>query len=143
MLKTNNKKRTRSNTSKLKDARNKLKETYLSEQKKYIESKIQEIKDAADNKQSATAWQIVNEISGRKASNKAKLKANSDEERIQLWHNHFKELYGKPPNITKTPTRRIIDYQLYIQTGPFTMKELVETRKKVKRWEACPDGTEF
>ena len=72
-------------------------------------------------------------------NHKAKFKANSDEERIKLWHNHFKELYGKPPNITKTPNRRIIDYQLNIETGPFTMEELVETRKKVKRGKACPD----
>ena len=138
-INTQSKKPTRSNTTKLRNARNKLKETYATEQKKYIESKIQEIKDASDNKQSATAWQIVNEISGRKSSNRAKLKANSNEERIQLWQNHFQNLYGKPPNITKVLTRRIIDQELDIKIGPFTTDELVKTREKVKRGKACPD----
>ena len=33
---------------------------------------------AATNKKSALAWQTINEISGRKNSNKSKLKANND-----------------------------------------------------------------
>ena len=40
------------------------------------------------------------EVSGRKKSNKAKLKANSEKERIKLWHDHFKELLGKPTSIS-------------------------------------------
>ena len=40
------------------------------------------------------AWKTINEVSRRKKSNKAKLKATSDKERIKLWHNHFKELLG-------------------------------------------------
>ena len=48
------------------------------------------------NKISALAWKIVNEVSGRHNSNRAKLKANSGKERIQIWNNHFKELLSKP-----------------------------------------------
>ena len=36
----------------------------------------------------------VHEVSGRKKSNKGKIKATSDIERIQKWHNHFSELLG-------------------------------------------------
>ena len=36
-------------------------------------SKICQVQDAANNKKSALAWKIVNEISGRKNSNKSKL----------------------------------------------------------------------
>ena len=31
---------------------------------------------------------------------KAKLKANSEKERIKIWHDHFKELLGKPTSIS-------------------------------------------
>ena len=48
------------------------------------------------NKISALAWKIVNEVIGRNNSNRAKLKANSGKEQIQIWNDHFKELLGKP-----------------------------------------------
>ena len=69
---------------------------YDSEQNNYINRKIYKIQKAATNKKFALAWEIINEISGRKKSNnKAKLKANSDNERIKIWHKHLKELLGK------------------------------------------------
>ena len=70
------------------------------------------------NKKSALAWKIENEFSGRNNSNRAKLKANSEKERIQLWNDHFKELLGKPsiptPNDESTLT---IQNELDIKKG--------------------------
>ena len=54
------------------------------EQTDYVQNKIGEIKNAMCNKKSALAWKIVNEVSGRKNSNRTKLKANSGKERNQL-----------------------------------------------------------
>ena len=45
------------------------------------------------NKKASLAWKIVNEVSGRNISNRAKLKGGK--ERIQLWYDRFKELLGK------------------------------------------------
>ena len=53
---------------------------YENEQNDYIENKVEEIQNAATNKKSALAWKTVNEISGRKKTNKAKLKAKNEEE---------------------------------------------------------------
>ena len=128
---------TRANTTKLKRARKELKSTNEQEQQTYIKSKIKDIEDASANKQSSTAWQIVNEISGRKSTNKAKLKANSDEERVGIWQSHFQKLYGKPPDILDEPTQQIIDHELDIETGPFTYKELEEALNKTKSRKAC------
>ena len=47
---------------------------YENEQNDYIENKIEEIQNAATNKKSDLAWKTVNEISGIKKTNKAKLK---------------------------------------------------------------------
>ena len=46
------------------------------------------------NQQSSEAWKIINEITGRKAFNNAKLKALNDEERLKLWKTHFETLLG-------------------------------------------------
>ena len=76
---------------------------------------------AAKNKKSALAWQTINEISGRKKSNKSKLKANNDNERIKLWHKHFKDLLGK--NIQSTIDSKNSDNTLNdldIKIGHFT-----------------------
>ena len=76
-----------------------LYDTYDTQQEIQLQSKIDEIKAAVSNQKSACAWKKVNDITGRKKNNKAKIKATSGEERIKLWHNHFKDLLGKPPEI--------------------------------------------
>ena len=57
---------------------------YQREQEEYVTRKIEGIEDAISFKKSAFAWKRVNEVSVRKKSNKAKLKANSEKERIKL-----------------------------------------------------------
>ena len=91
--------------------------SYDSEQKNYINKKIYEIQKAATNKKSET----INEISGRKKSNKSKLKDNNDNERIKLWHKHFKDLLSK--NIRSTIHCKNSDHILNnidIKIGHFT-----------------------
>ena len=58
--------------------------------------KIDEIKMSVSNKKSAMDWKAVNDISGRNKSNTDKIKAISGEERIIVWHNHFKDFLGNP-----------------------------------------------
>ena len=47
---------------------------YQKEQEEYITRKIEMFEDAIVLKKSALAWKTVNEVSGKKKSNKAKLK---------------------------------------------------------------------
>ena len=69
--------------------------SYDLEQKNYINKKIYEIQMVATNKKSVLTWETINEISEINQSNKSKLKANNDNERIKLWHKYFKDLLGK------------------------------------------------
>ena len=63
------------NIKKVKQAKKDLRLSYEQEQAAYVQSKIDEIKSAADNKQSAIAWKTVNKISSRKKNNKSKDKS--------------------------------------------------------------------
>jgi len=72
-----------------------LNQTYLEEQQKYIQGQIDKINSAAANQQFSLAWKTVNNISGRKKSPKSKLKAKTQEERLELWKHHFQGLLGK------------------------------------------------
>ena len=64
------------------------------------------------DRQSRIAWQTINEVSRRKNTAKAKLKAANQQERIKLWKQHFENLLGNPPKITHEPITRIISKQL-------------------------------
>ena len=71
---------TNTNALKLKKAQNELANIYLREQPEYIQNQINKIRDSVEDRQSRIAWQTVNEVSRRKSTVKAKLKATSQEE---------------------------------------------------------------
>ena len=81
--------------------------------------------------QSGIAWQTINEVTRRKSTVKAKLKAANQQERIKLWTQHFENLLGNPPKVTHEPITRIISQQLDIKLGPFTQEELDSVLRKI------------
>ena len=73
------------NARKLEKARYQLAGIYLKEQTEYIQIQIDNIRDSVEDRQSRIAWQTINEVSRRKSTAKAKLKAASQQERVKLW----------------------------------------------------------
>ena len=57
------------------NARKLKKAQYLKEQKEYIQNQMDKIRDSVEDRQSRIAWQTINEVSWRKSTAKAKLKA--------------------------------------------------------------------
>ena len=62
----------------------------------------------------------MNEVSRRKSTKGVKLKATSQEERLQKWKEHFKNLLGNPPEITDKLNQKIINGQLDMKLEQFT-----------------------
>ena len=60
-------------------------------------------KSKSEDRQSQIAWQTVNEGNRRKSTLRAKLKVASQEERIQKWKEHFKNLLGNSTKVTDKP----------------------------------------
>ena len=123
---------TNTNALKLKTAQYQLAGIYIKEQTEYIQNQIDKIRDSVEDRQSRIAWQTINEVSRRKNTAKAKLKAANQQERIKLWKQHFENLLGNPPKITHEPITRIISKQLDIKLGPFTQEELNSFSEKLK-----------
>lgn len=133
-----NKHCTRHNTKIHKQAQKELEAAYLNEQQKYIQTQIDKITNASENKQSSLAWQTVNEITGRKKATKAKIKANSQNERLNKWKSHFQNLLGKQPNVSNKPIEmNPAQQELDIKTGPFNENELELVLKKLKNKKAA------
>ena len=128
---------TNTNARNLEKAQYQLAGIYLKEQAEYIQNQIDKIRDSVEDRQSRIAWQTINEVSRRKSTAKAKLKAASQQERVKLWEQHFKNLLGSPPKITDEPITRIISKQLDIKLGPFTKEELDSVLKKIKNRKAA------
>ena len=117
---------TNTNARKLEKAQYQLTGIYLKEQAEYIQNQIDKIRDSVEDRQSRIAWQTINEVSRRKSTPKAKLKAASQQERVKLKEQHFKNkkasqqervklkeqhfknLLGNPPKITDELITRII-----------------------------------
>ena len=128
---------TNTNALKLKTAQYQLAGIYIKEQTEYIQNQIHKIRDSVEDRQSRIAWQTINEVSRRKNTAKAKLKAANQQERIKLWKQHFENLLGNPPKITQEPITRIISKQLDIKLGPFTQEELDSVLRKIKNRKAA------
>ena len=71
-------------------------------------------------------------MSRRKNTSKVKLKATSQEERIQLRKQNFKNLLGNLPNVTSELLTRIISKQLDIKLRQFTQEELDSVLRKIR-----------
>ena len=129
---------TRHNCRLHKQAQKELVAAYITEQQKYIQSQIDKIANASENKQSSLAWQTVNEITGRKKATKAKIKAKSHDERISKWKNHFQNLLGKQPNVLDVQIElNSAQQELPIKTGPFNGSELEVVLGKLKNKKAA------
>ena len=91
-------KKTQQNTNalKLKTAQYQLAGIYIKEQTEYIQNQIDRIRDSVEDRQSRIAWQTINEVSRRKYTAKAKLKAANQQERIKLWETALRKLTWKP-----------------------------------------------
>ena len=130
------KKTTKTNAIKLKKTQHQLIGIYLKEQTEYIQNQIDKIRDLVEDRQSRIAWQTINEVSQRKSTTKAKLKAANQQERIKLWKQHFENLLGNLLKVTHEPITRIISKQLDIKLGPFTQEELDSVLRKIKNRKA-------
>ena len=98
--KRNRKNPTNTNALKLKKAQNELASIYLKEQTEFIKNQIDKIGDSVEDSQSRIAWQTMNEVSRRKSTDKAKLKATSQQDRIHIWKQHFENLLGNTLEVT-------------------------------------------
>ena len=120
---------TRANKAHFEKTKQDLDAVYQNEMETFIHNKIDTINKASEKQQSRLAWNTVNEISGCKNTRRGRLKANSPEERILKWKEHFSNLLGKPPVIDEVEITRVVADTLPINTSDFSKQELLECVK--------------
>ena len=116
-------------------AKHELISSYKSAEECFIQTQVHIIENASFCQQHATAWKVVNEVTGRSPDNPpAKLKG-SIEDRKQQWKDYFSSLLGQSPKVPDDSflVNRVFDQPLPINEGPFTLDELSKAIKHTKR----------
>ncbi|XP_071480459.1 uncharacterized protein [Diadema antillarum] len=98
-----------------------------------LRRQIAEVEQAHENRKYGLSWKLINDISGRKASQSVRIRGESAEKRVATWYSHFKNLLGNPPELLESnePITPIFS-DLPIPDGPFTMSEYTKAKAEMK-----------
>ena len=77
-----------------------LSDLYVLKENEWLTSIIENLMKLSGDHQYKEVWNQINFISGRKARVSATINANSDEERVKLWVEHFRKLLSPTVKIT-------------------------------------------
>ena len=123
------------NTMAISEARDRLLQSYKTAEECFIDTQIKIIEDASFSQRHATAWRVLNEVTGRKPDSPPTKLQGSVDERKEQWKNYFSNLLGQPPQIPDSNfiISPVVDYMLPIEEGPFTQQELSKAIKHSKR----------
>ena len=119
----------------IKRAKDRLMQSYKNAEECYIETQIAIIESKSFAQQHATAWKVMNEVTGRNPSNPPARLQGTTEERKKQWKDYFSSLLGQPPHITEDDftISPVTNQLLPIEEGPFTLDEVTKAIKYTKR----------
>ena len=118
----------------------KLDEACETANRQYLEKKLNEFEEANKHHQHKMAWDLVNEISGRKKSRSGRLKGTTKEVRVKNWYDHFQQLLGNPPIVTYEDEEiPIVFEQLSIRTDAFDSEEYEKAKAALKEGKSYGD----
>ncbi|XP_072050011.1 uncharacterized protein [Amphiura filiformis] len=86
--------------SELQSKKNHLRKVYEEANEQILKRKIKEVENCNINCQHKAAWDLINEVSGRKSAKKSQIKGDTQGERLNAWFQHFQQLLGDPPDVT-------------------------------------------
>ncbi|XP_072046823.1 uncharacterized protein [Amphiura filiformis] len=126
--------------SKLQARKNHLKETYDKINQEILEQKITQVEKADQNCQHKAAWDLINEISGRRTAKTGQIKGDTESERLHSWFSHFQQLLGNPPVITNEdePIEQV-QREFDMRTDAFDQEEYEAAKKVINEGKSAGD----
>ena len=120
------------------ESRNKLYTAYTHIAVDTLEEKINQIENADLNRKYLLSWELINEITGRKTTQKGMIKGKNQKGRLQTWYKQFQDLLGKPPNIEdENDTIIQVIQHLEIKRGAFEIYKYKLAKEVIKEGKSC------
>ena len=123
--------------SQLAEAARKLSTIYTSKQEQYYSQLADEVEVATMESKHAVAWATINTITGRKRQPKCNIPADSPQQRLNLWRDHFQQLLTAADATEPFIPQSIVTEELDIDTGSITAVE-VQLAARTLRNRRCP-----
>ena len=113
----------RNSVKKLDDAKIQLEGIYFKEKENFAQGKADKIRGAADYQKSKIVWETVNEFTGRKGTNKGRIKAKVLKKHQKLERSLPESVRAATSYKTKE-TKTALQHALPVNIENFTMEEL-------------------
>ena len=98
-----------------------------------LEKKVLKIEQADRSMRYLESWSLINEIPGRKSSQTSQLNGNSDEDRVNQWYIHFRNLLGNSTEATDENEEILPVFEkLPINDDVFTPEEYSKATMSIK-----------
>ena len=104
-----------------------LSDLYVQKENSYYAARSDELLKLTGDHQYKAVWAEIDNVSGRKARVRASIYADSEEERVKLWVEHFRKLLSP---VVQISSRRVVhppvlpNIALVYNTDLFTMSEI-------------------
>ena len=116
------------NRQNVKIAKEQLNQTYMVVHEELLAKKVEAVEAAAIQAKHRQSWVLINDICGKCKAGCGLIKGDSNENKVKVWENHFRNLLGEVLLIDEhsIPER---ETDLNISTEPFSRVELFQAKK--------------
>ena len=110
---------------------------YVDKEGVFYSSMASEVEQASKDGKHSAAWKVIDRMTGRKSRQACSIAADSQQERLRLWRDHFMQLLtSKPPDVALS-VLQVHEGTLPIDEGPFSLDEIATAASQLKTGKAC------
>ena len=119
------------------DAAKSLAQLYVDKEEVFYASMASEVEQASKDGKHSAAWKAIDQMTGRKCRQVCSIAADSQEERITLWRDHFKRLLASRPPDVALPVLQVYEGTLPVDECSISLDEIATTASQLKTGKAC------
>ena len=119
-------------------AKENLSRTYDEVLAEDLARKVRQAEACSNNNQHSAGWMLVREIAGDRSSSPGQIDGETEEDRVNSWYCHFKNLLGNPLMVQDEDEEiEPVFHDLPINDGPFTLDEYREAKQSLRPGKSC------
>ena len=100
--------------------------------------KVEQAETCCNNNQHSAGWMLVRETAGDRSSSPGQIDGESEEDRVNSWYRHFKNLFDNPPMVRDEDEEiELVFHDLPINDGAFTLDEYRGATQSLRVGKSC------